>query len=188
MGFPHPPSAAHAVLHMRSDRSTTDWPLRAGRCSGNVPHPRYAARSGNHCAGDFTVRAGDTCHLRRDTDQATRTAGLGGTAARVGAVPHGVREQVLDGDIATLAGELPAAHGDPADRMRVATAILRDLTLVTADAVLLDGKLRGFRTRDATGRRAAGGGVTLWRGRTHGDLRVKPAGLDGRERHKLFSP
>lgn len=66
------------------------------------------------------------------------------------AVRNGVREQVLDGEIATLAGELPAAHGDPADRMLVATAILRGLTLMTADAVLLDWKLRGFRTRDAT--------------------------------------
>jgi hypothetical protein len=34
--------------------------------------------------------------------------------------------------------------------MLVATAIVRGLTLVTADAVLLDWKLRGFRTRDAT--------------------------------------
>jgi PIN domain nuclease of toxin-antitoxin system len=66
------------------------------------------------------------------------------------AIRNGVREQVLDGDIATLAGELPDAHGDPADRMLVATAIIRGLTLVTADAVLLDWKLRGFRTRDAT--------------------------------------
>lgn len=66
------------------------------------------------------------------------------------AIRNGAREQVLDGDIATLAGELPDAHGDPADRMLVATAIVRGLTLVTADAVLLDWKLRGFRTRDAT--------------------------------------
>lgn len=66
------------------------------------------------------------------------------------AIRNGVCEQVLDGEIATLAGELPTAHGDPADRMLVATAILRGLTLVTADAVLLDWKLRGFRTRDAT--------------------------------------
>jgi PIN domain nuclease of toxin-antitoxin system len=66
------------------------------------------------------------------------------------AIRNGAREQVLDGDIATLAGELPDAHGDPADRMLVATAIVRGLTLVTADAVLLEWKLRGFRTRDAT--------------------------------------
>src|SRR5262245_32405087 len=46
------------------------------------------------------------------------------TAFRHLAIRNGVREQVLDGETATLAGELPAAHGDPADRMLVATAIL----------------------------------------------------------------
>src|ERR1041384_3667578 len=56
------------------------------------------------------------------------------------AIRNGVREQVLDGDIATLAGELPAAHGDPADRMLVATAIVRGRTPGTADAVLTDWK------------------------------------------------
>jgi len=66
------------------------------------------------------------------------------------AIRNGAREQVLDGDIATLAGELPGTQGDPADRMLVATAIVRGLTLVTADAVLLAWKLRGFRVRDAT--------------------------------------
>ena len=66
------------------------------------------------------------------------------------AIRNGVREQVLDGDIATLAGELPDAHGDPADRMLVATAIVRGLTLVTADSTLLGWKLRGFRAHDAT--------------------------------------
>jgi PIN domain nuclease of toxin-antitoxin system len=66
------------------------------------------------------------------------------------AIRNGAHEQVLDGDIATLAGELPDAYGDPADRMLVATAIVRGLTLVTADAVLLGWKLRGFRVRDAT--------------------------------------
>jgi PIN domain nuclease of toxin-antitoxin system len=66
------------------------------------------------------------------------------------AIRNGAREQVLDGDIATLAGELPDAHGDPADRMLVATAIVRGLTLVTADAVLLAWKVRGLRVRDAT--------------------------------------
>lgn len=66
------------------------------------------------------------------------------------AIRNGAREQVLDGEIATLAGELPDAHGDPADRMLVATAIVRGLTLVTADSVLLGWKLRGFHVRDAT--------------------------------------
>jgi PIN domain nuclease of toxin-antitoxin system len=66
------------------------------------------------------------------------------------AIRNGAREQVLDGEIAALAGELPDAHGDPADWMLVATAIVRGLTLVTADAMLLGWKLRGFSVRDAT--------------------------------------
>jgi PIN domain nuclease of toxin-antitoxin system len=65
-------------------------------------------------------------------------------------IRNGAREQVLDGEIATVAGALPDAHGDPADRIIVATAIVRGLTLVTTDSVLLRWKLRGFHTRDAT--------------------------------------
>jgi PIN domain nuclease of toxin-antitoxin system len=65
-------------------------------------------------------------------------------------IRHGVREQVLDGEVAVVAGELPDAHGDPADRMLVATAIVHGLTLLTADSVLLSWKLRGLRVQDAT--------------------------------------
>ena len=55
-----------------------------------------------------------------------------------------------DGDIAIAAGELPAAHGDPADRLHVATAMHRGLTLLTADDVLLQWRMRGYRAQDAT--------------------------------------
>jgi PIN domain nuclease of toxin-antitoxin system len=48
-----------------------------------------------------------------------------------------IRELPLTGDIAILAGELDALHGDPADRMIVATAIAHDATLMTADENLL---------------------------------------------------
>ena len=69
---------------------------------------------------------------------------------RTTAIEHGCRELAIDGTIAVLAAELPDAHGDPADRLLVATAIQRGLTLLTADAVLLEWKLRGYRVRDAT--------------------------------------
>ena len=49
----------------------------------------------------------------------------------------GVIELALTGDIALLAVELKNLHGDPADRFIVATAILHNATLVTADARLL---------------------------------------------------
>jgi PIN domain nuclease of toxin-antitoxin system len=71
-------------------------------------------------------------------------------AFRALALRHGIQEDPVDGEVAIAAGELPANHGDPADRLLVATAVLRGLTLITADEVLLSWKLRGFRTRDAT--------------------------------------
>lgn len=81
-----------------------------------------------------------------------RRLGLDTTVAafRDMSLRNGAREQVLDGEIATFAGELPTTHGDPADRMLVATASVRGLTLLTADAVLLAWKLRGLRVQDAT--------------------------------------
>lgn len=71
-------------------------------------------------------------------------------AFRTLALRHGIHEEPLDGEIGISAAELPDSHADPADRMLVATAILRGLTLITADDTLLNWKLRGFRTRDAT--------------------------------------
>jgi PIN domain nuclease of toxin-antitoxin system len=72
------------------------------------------------------------------------------TAFRTLSLRHGIREEPVDGEIGVAAAELPDSHADPADRMLVATAILRGLTLVTADDVLLSWKLRGFRAQDAT--------------------------------------
>jgi len=72
------------------------------------------------------------------------------TAFRSLAIRHGIQEATVDGEVSIEAAELSDAHGDPADRMLVATAILRGLTLVTADDVLLGWKLRGFKTLDAT--------------------------------------
>jgi PIN domain nuclease of toxin-antitoxin system len=49
----------------------------------------------------------------------------------------GVIELALTGDIALLAVELKNLHADPADRFIVATAIMHNATLITADARLL---------------------------------------------------
>lgn len=51
---------------------------------------------------------------------------------------QGIREIVLDGAMGVVAGELTGLHGDPADRMIVATAMALDATLMTADESLLD--------------------------------------------------
>jgi PIN domain nuclease of toxin-antitoxin system len=50
----------------------------------------------------------------------------------------GINEVPLTGDIAIVAGSLEGLHGDPADRLIVATAIVHDATLVTADQRLLE--------------------------------------------------
>jgi PIN domain nuclease of toxin-antitoxin system len=71
-------------------------------------------------------------------------------AFRAAALATGIQEEPVDGEIAIAAGELPDRHGDPVDRMLVATALVRGLALLTADAVLLGWKLRGLRVQDAS--------------------------------------
>lgn len=72
------------------------------------------------------------------------------SALRALTLRHGIQEEPLDGEVAISSAELPSSHADPADRMLVATALLRGLTLITADETLLDWKLRGFKAQDAT--------------------------------------
>jgi PIN domain nuclease of toxin-antitoxin system len=50
----------------------------------------------------------------------------------------GLQEVPLDGEVAIVAGELEDLHGDPADRIVIATSILSNATLLTADQSLLD--------------------------------------------------
>ena len=50
----------------------------------------------------------------------------------------GIQEIPLTGEIAILAVQLDALHGDPADRFIAATAITYDATLMTADETLLN--------------------------------------------------
>ena len=61
----------------------------------------------------------------------------------------GLVEIPLTGDIAIRAGRLPNLHGDPADRIIVATA-LEDHHLVTADRIILNwqGELVRVRATD----------------------------------------
>ena len=50
---------------------------------------------------------------------------------------QGLVEIAVDGRIAARAGLLPNMHGDPADRLIVATALVGDHQLVTADRRIL---------------------------------------------------
>ena len=72
------------------------------------------------------------------------------SAFRAVVLRHGIQEEPVRGDIGIAAAELARLHGDPADRLLVATAVLQGLTLLTADATLLGWKVRGLHTQDAT--------------------------------------
>jgi len=56
----------------------------------------------------------------------------------------GMREMPLSAEIALLAAELDELHGDPIDRIIVATALVEDAVLLTADRSILEwnGKMR----------------------------------------------
>lgn len=56
---------------------------------------------------------------------------------RRGLIELGVGELPLDGEIAVVAGEFDDMHGDPADRIIVATALRHGARLMTADRKLL---------------------------------------------------
>ena len=52
----------------------------------------------------------------------------------------GLREALLSHDVAAAAKDISLPHGDPADRLLVATARVLNLTLVTADERLIAAK------------------------------------------------
>jgi PIN domain nuclease of toxin-antitoxin system len=54
----------------------------------------------------------------------------------------GIREIPLTGDIAIIAVQLVALHGDPADRFIAATAIAHNAAMLTADDALLNWRSR----------------------------------------------
>ncbi|MGH8566196.1 MAG: type II toxin-antitoxin system VapC family toxin [Gammaproteobacteria bacterium] len=61
----------------------------------------------------------------------------------------GLRELPVDGAIGIVAAQLRDFHGDPADRLIVATAQIMPATLITADQQILDwpGKVERFDAR-----------------------------------------
>ncbi len=56
---------------------------------------------------------------------------------RSSVLKFGIAEIPIRGDIAIAAADLPRFHGDPADQLIVATAILADAMLFTADSRIL---------------------------------------------------
>lgn len=59
----------------------------------------------------------------------------------------GIREAALTFEVAMTSRHVEVSHQDPADRFIAATAIVHELTLVTADARLLEGS--GYETLPA---------------------------------------
>jgi len=61
----------------------------------------------------------------------------------------GLREIPVSGEIGIAAVQLDQLHGDPADRIIVATALLREATLMTVDRKLLEwsGQLERYDAR-----------------------------------------
>lgn len=59
---------------------------------------------------------------------------------RARALEAGVQELAVDVPVALLASRLRSFHGDPVDRLLVATAMERGASLMTADTTLLDWK------------------------------------------------
>ncbi len=60
------------------------------------------------------------------------------TSWRRDVLGEGLIEFQVDGEIALTAGLLSHDHGDPADRLIVATAICSGITLLTADQLILE--------------------------------------------------
>jgi PIN domain nuclease of toxin-antitoxin system len=59
------------------------------------------------------------------------------TALRRSVLEQGVRELVVDGAVGIAAAQLADFHGDPADRLIVASALSLDARLVTGDRLIL---------------------------------------------------
>jgi len=68
---------------------------------------------------------------------------------RTGLLTGGFVEWPVTGEIALSATKLPRVIRDPFDRMIIATALVHDATLLTADGAILDAKLP-IRCEDAT--------------------------------------
>jgi PIN domain nuclease of toxin-antitoxin system len=60
------------------------------------------------------------------------------TTWRTELIQKGLQEVAVNGSIAMLAAELSEFHGDPMDRLIVATALANNMTLCSADNKILD--------------------------------------------------
>lgn len=112
-------------------------------------HPRLGRRTTNLVNAalvrdELAVSAVSFWEITMLVDKGRLRIDLSPGGMRRKVLEHGVREIVLTGDVAIEAFRLSSFHGDPADRMIVATSLSTGATLVTADDAILSwrGKLK----------------------------------------------
>lgn len=112
-------------------------------------HPRLGRRTTNVvnaalARDELAVSAISFWEIAMLVDKGRLRLDLSPNAMRRKVLEHGIRETALTGDVAIEAARLPSFHGDPADRMIVATSLATGATLVTADDAILRwrGKLK----------------------------------------------
>jgi PIN domain nuclease of toxin-antitoxin system len=116
-------------------------------------HPRLGRRTASLvdaalARDELAVSAASFWEITMLVDKGRLRLDLSPNNMRRKVLEHGIREIGLTGDVAIDAARLPSFHGDPADRMIVATSLSSGATLVTADDAILSwsGKLK---VRDA---------------------------------------
>ena len=105
-------------------------------------HPRLGARTARLTDAalqrdEVLVSAISFWEIAMLADKQRLTLHISPTAMRRSVLEHGVRELAIDGAVGIAAAQLVDFHGDPADRLIVASALAIDATLITADRTIL---------------------------------------------------
>ena len=108
-----------------------------------------AARFVDRARPNVAVSAFSFREIATLVDRGRLKTPLAVTRIRAIVLEAGVSEVAVDGEIALLSAGLRGFHGDPVDRIIVATALHHGAIQVTADAVLLTWK-HGPKVLDAT--------------------------------------
>ncbi|MFN7963412.1 MAG: type II toxin-antitoxin system VapC family toxin [Thermoanaerobaculia bacterium] len=91
-------------------------------------------------AGELAVSAITFWELAMLTERGRLDLAVPPLAWRQGLISKGLREIAVDGDVGITAAGLQGFHGDPADRLIAATALVMGGILATADRQILEWK------------------------------------------------
>lgn len=122
---------------MLLDTQTLDWWRHNSRRLGRRARSRIrrAAARGNVAVSAISFMEIRTAKARRRRDPFRHIPDV--AAWRRQLLDEGVVEIPIDGELAIEAAALPGLHGDPADRLIIATA-LRGHRLITSDRQILE--------------------------------------------------